>query len=113
MSSVWQKSGLQLRSSAAFGALIWLVEQFFLPYRSPEVTLISRIVLFAILVLTPLGLSLPADSRTFHKEPLSYKAARIIQPFAALAAAISFNSSADHKAAVLASAWLLFTCLAA
>lgn len=102
------KSMTWLRASALLGAAFWFVEQWILPPRSPEVNLTSRLVLLAILVFTPLALSLVIDTYA-GSQPLFLFLARILQPFAALLAAISFLFPEGKTAALLASGWLLFT----
>ena len=102
-----------LRRSAAFGAFIWLAIQWFIPWHSTEITLTSRLVLLAILVNTPLAMSLIKGTYPDDTQPLALKIAEIFQPFAAILAAISFVVAEGITAAALVSPWLLVTGLIA
>ncbi|HZS43990.1 MAG TPA: YndJ family protein [Blastocatellia bacterium] len=112
-SSALNKSGRWLRSSAICGTVVWLLVQFLLPNRTLEISLTSRLVLLSMLVLTPLALSLVPVVMDDNKEPFAYFAARLLQPFAAAAATISFLLNEGKIAAELASLWLVFTILVA
>ena len=102
-----------LRRSAAFGAFVWVTIQWFIPWHSTEITLTSRLVLLAILVNTPLAMSLIKGTYLDDALPLPLKIAEIFQPFAAILAAISFVVTEGVTAAAFVSPWLLVTGLIA
>lgn len=102
-----------LRRSAAFGAFVWVTIQWFIPWHSTEITLTSRLVLLAILVNTPLAMSLISGTYSSDTLPLPLKIAEIFQPFAAIPAAISFVVTQGVTGALLVSPWMLVTGLIA
>jgi hypothetical protein len=100
------------RVSAATGAFVWLIvllplpQWFDLPVESAgETWLIERLVLFAILVITPLTLSLVLSPDRDGRHSLSSRAAALIQPPAALIAVVSFHSRTGIGAAILSTGW--------
>ena len=92
---------------AVVGLLAWTIFLFLTTADADETQLIHRVALFGMLVIVPLGLSvIAADS-------LLYRTIVFVQPFAALMAAASFLSETGLLAALLSSAWLILTVLAA
>ena len=101
------------RASAIWGGLVWLVLLVVLPLRTDEAALIERLLLPAILVFTPLALSLAATPDRAGRHPRSYRAAQSLQPFAAALAVVSFLLPAGIPAALFTLGWLSFTGLVA
>jgi hypothetical protein len=106
------------RASAISGAILWLFslfplsEQLDLPVESSgETWLIERLLLLSILVCAPLTLRLTANQNGPH--PWPWRAAVLIQPFAALLVAVSFYTRTGLKAGMLALPWSLATVLIA
>ena len=107
-----------IRASAISGAILWsflllpLSEWLELPVESRgETWLIERLLLLAILVFTPLTLRLTANQNGQH--PWPWRAAVLIQPFAALLVVASFHTRTGLKAALLTLPWSLVTVLIA
>jgi len=101
------------RASAIWGGLVWLVLLVVLPLRTDEAALIERLLLLAILVFTPLALSLAATPDRAGRHPRSYRAAQSLQPFAAALAVVSFLLPAGIPAALFTLGWFSFTGLVA
>ncbi len=106
------------RASAAAGAVVWLLlllpmpGWLDLPVESKgETWLIERLLLLAILVFAPLTLSLAANQNGNH--PALYRAAILIQPFAALPVLVSFYTRTGLTAGLLTTGWSLVTALTA
>jgi hypothetical protein len=99
--------------SALIGAMAWLLLLVLLPAVSPTITLITGLLLLAVLVFVPLALGLAAGCGN----PTLGRAARTaggwrlvlrVQPFAAAAVAVAFLMPAGVPAGVLATSGLLF-----
>ncbi len=106
------------RASAITGAILWslllppLSEWLDLPVESGgETWLIERLLLLSILVFTPLTLRLTANQN--GQQPWPWRAAVLIQPFAALLVAVSFYTRTGLKAGMLTFPWSLVTVLIA
>jgi hypothetical protein len=100
------------RASAIGGGLVWLL-LLAVPL-SDDVTMgaIARLLLLAVLVVTPLAL--PLAGPPAGRAALPYWAAVRSQPFAAALVVVSFLLPAGVPAGLLASGWLLTTgCVAA
>jgi hypothetical protein len=95
------------KRSAFVGLLAWLIFLFLTTADSYETQLIHRVAVFGMLVIVPLGLSVVAA------DSFLYRTAVLVQPFAALLAAMSFLFEAGLLAALLSSAWLILTILVA
>ena len=95
------------KRSAAAGLVAWLVLLLGTTADSPSTELIHKIVLFAVLVVVPLGLSLvppPPDRNTTF---WLYNVAVALRPAAAILTVISFFLEKGVAAAALASALLI------
>jgi hypothetical protein len=106
------------RKSAVAGAILWLALLLPLPgwlelpvESRDETWLIERLLLLAILVFTPLTLSLTPGRIGEH--PLPYRAAVLIQPFAALLVVVSFHTRTGLAAGLLTTGWALATAMSA
>lgn len=101
------------RRSAALGALLWLL--LLLPRigDSPETALMQRIVLLAILVIVPLGLSLVPAPQSKDRDAWMYQLALLAQPLGAIAAIVSFLIEPGVPAAILAFLWFCETAVIA
>jgi len=106
------------RASAISGAILWLLlllplsEWLELPVESSgETWLIERLLSLSILAFTPLTLRLTANQNGQH--PLSWRAAVLIQPFAALLVVVSFYTRTGLTAGMLTLPWSLVTVLIA
>ncbi|PTM57982.1 YndJ family protein [Desmospora activa] len=98
------------RKSAGIGAIIWTVFVVIkaLTTNLDSLQYVMILLLFAYLVLVPLTLSLVADrSNRFYRWAVTF------QPFAAVAAGISFFLSPGVTATLWAVPWLLVTMLIA
>src|SRR5262245_25907128 len=101
------------RASTILGALAWLLLLAApLPIDAP-LEPIARLLLLATLVITPLALPLAAPSERARNARVAHRAAVVAQPFAAVLVVIAFYQPAGPIAALLATAWLLPTGLAA
>lgn len=100
-----------LTRSATIGLLIWL-GCFTLWWQRPADLLatIALLLLLAILVNTPLALSLIAGAET---ESSLYRVAIGLQPFAALAVTLAFHLPTGWMSTILVMPWLLFAVLLA
>ena len=96
-----------LRTLSGLG--VWLVAVFSLSSGTMQDE-ISLLLLFGILVITPLGIEL---GRRPSEESNIYSAAKYLQPFAALVTAISFFLPPGVLAGTLAIAWVPLTALLA
>jgi len=90
--------------SAAVGGVLWLVLVGAWRAELPGLRLVDALLLFAPLVLVPLGLCLRQDAD--GAEPRVHRWARLAQPGAAALAASSFFVATGPAAAALASGWL-------
>lgn len=95
-----------LRVSAIGGAVVWELG-FFRPSSTiAETELINKILLLAVLVLVPLGLSVVTRNRA-EQSSLAFRLAAYAQPFGAVAVVVAFLLQQGVVAALLASAWLV------
>src|SRR5690242_20039788 len=96
--------------SATAGGIAWLL--LFLPLNQETQALIGRLLLFAILVVTPLALALvvPPGLRWWAR---LYQIVCVYQPVAALLTVVAFALPAGLLAALLGASWLLLTGLVA
>jgi hypothetical protein len=101
-------------SSAIAGSLVWLL-LFAIPLSADATTAgIERLLLLAVLVVTPLALPLAGPADRAGRKALPYWAAVRGQPFAAALVVICFLLPAGVLAGLLAAGWLLVTgCVAA
>ena len=99
------------KRSAAGGVVVWLITLLFTTSDSAQAELIHKIVLFAVLVIVPLGLSVvaPVDQRGLWL----YKLVVFAQPVAALLTVASFFIEKGVLSATLSSAWLVLNALIA
>ena len=95
-----------MSGSAILGALVWLVLLGSSRRGETPLWVIELLFLLAPLVLVPLALDL-------IREPNLVRRARRLQPWCALAAALSFLAPRGETAAFLAAPWLAFTGLLA
>jgi hypothetical protein len=101
------------RASAALGGLAWLLLFGVALPGDLMVATIARLLLLAVLVVTPLALPLATPPAGATYAALTYRAALILQPFAAALVVVAYLMPAGLPAALLASGWLLLTGLAA
>jgi hypothetical protein len=99
-------------ASAGLGVVAWLVLLVALPSATPQRTIVL-LLLFAVLVCTPLALALAATPAGAGRPPRLYRFAQRAQPAAALLAVAAFVLPGGPTAAALAVPWLLFTGVAA
>ena len=99
------------KRSAAGGVVVWLVVLLLATSDSASTDLIHKIVLFAALVIVPLGLSVIAP--TDQNRSSLYKLVVYAQPVAALLTVASFFREQGVLSATLASAWLILNALIA
>ena len=99
------------KRSAAGGMVVWTITLLLATSESTSTELIHKVLLFAVLVVVPLGLSVvvPADQNGLSL----YKLAVFAQPLAALLTVASFFFVQGVLSASLASAWLIVTILIA
>src|SRR5258706_3615961 len=101
------------RASAIIGGLAWLLLfGITLPGDTTTAT-IARLLLLAVLVVTPLALPLAAPPAGASRAALPHRAALLCQPFAAALVVLALLAPAGIPAALLASGWLLLSGLAA
>ena len=93
--------------SALVGGLAWLSLLALLPAAPPTNTLITGLLLLAVLVFVPLALGLAADGCSARATG-SWRLALRVQPFAAAAVAVAFLLPTGWLSGGLASCWLLF-----
>ena len=98
--------------SAVIGALLWLV-LFFFEVADPLTSFIARLMLLAVLVIVPLGLSIVAETGEHRASDFLFRAAIYAQPVGALMVIISFLLPQGVMAALLALPWLALTALIA
>jgi len=106
--------------SGLAGAMVWLLLLLPLPSllglpveSSGETWLIERLLLLSALVFTPVTLSLVATPASSGRHPLPFRAAALLQPFAALLVVVSFYTRTGRAAALLTAGWILVTGLVA
>jgi hypothetical protein len=101
------------RASTVIGGLIWLQLSGMMLASGTTMTLIVRLLLLAVLVVTPLALPLALPPAGARYATLAYRAALLAQPFAAALVVVAFLTPVGITAALLASGWLLLTGLVA
>jgi len=104
------------RTSTLAGGFLWLAlllplsNWVELPVESGgETWLIQRLLLLSMLVFTPLTLSLLATPAPDGATPRVFRAAVLIQPFAAFLAVLSFHTRTGLAAALMTLGWMLLT----
>lgn len=101
------------QTSAAVGALFWLL-LLLIPSQEPfDLRIIKAIFLLGALCIVPLGLSLVATPDRDNRHSVFYRLALLIQPFGAAMIVCSYLFEQGLLAALLASAWLITTALIA
>ena len=80
---------------------------------SGETWLIERLLLLSVLVFTPLTLSLVATLANDGAHSLPFRAAALLQPFAAILITASFHTRTGLAAAMMTTGWILVTGLIA
>lgn len=98
------------RGSTLLGSLIWLVQWFVLPVSDETTTLLNRLLLLAMLVIVPMGLSLAAPPQVNGLSWRCYMVALLMQPFAAIAATAGFFFPNGPASALMILPWLI-TCI--
>ena len=98
--------------SAAAGVVAWLLLLLTTTSDSGETELIHKIVFFAVLVIVPLGLSLVTVGEQKVSAAL-YRAAVLVQPFAAVITITSFFFEKGLLSATLSATWLIVSGLVA
>ncbi len=104
------------RLGALLGGLLWCVFVYILPRGGGPLTLIAPLLLLAVLVFTPLVLELVAPSGSGEEYPWPYMLARLLHPFAAASAGLSFlvnHGDPGMVPGIFAAVWLLFALLLA
>lgn len=103
----------QLVSDAVIGAVAWIV-LFFVPItpRSSDI-LIERLLLFAPLVIVPLGVRLSARPNARGEHPLLYVAASYLHPLGAVMAVGSVLLAPGLPAGFAAGVWCAYCCVLA
>jgi hypothetical protein len=99
------------KRSAAAGVVVWLITLLLTTSDSELAEMIHKVVLFAILVIVPLGLSVVAPND--QNASKLYKLIVVAQPLAALITLTAFFFEKGRLSAVLASAWLILNSLIA
>jgi hypothetical protein len=102
-----------LRVSALGGAIVWLVILGCTLARWVWRGEIELLVMFAALVIVPLGLAQAATPSRKGQHRWSYRAATMLQPLGAALVVIAFALPAGEIAAALAGGWFCFTLLGA
>jgi len=99
------------KRSAAGGVVVWLITLLLTTSDSELAEMIHKVVLFAIFVIVPLGLSVvaPEDQR----QSKLYRLVVFAQPVAALITLTSFFFEKGVLSAALAAAWLVLNILVA
>jgi hypothetical protein len=95
------------KRSAAGGVVLWLLTLLLTTSASELAEMIHKVVLFAIFVIVPLGLSVVAP----NDRSKLYKLVVFAQPVAALITLTSFFIQKGPLSAALASAWLILDIL--
>src|SRR6185369_4625074 len=99
------------RRSAAGGVVVWLITLLLTTSDSELAEMIHKVVLFAIFVIVPLGLSVVAPNDKSRSK--LYKLIVFAQPVAALITLTSFFFEKGVLSAALASAWFILNALIA
>jgi hypothetical protein len=99
------------KRSAGAGVVVWLITLLLTTSDSELAEMVHKVVLFAIFVIVPLGLSVvgPGD----QSRSRLYKLLVYVQPVAALLTLKSFLFEKGVLSAAFASAWLVFNSLVA
>ena len=97
------------RTSALLGAVAWLGWLWARPADGGDVGTIAPALLLAVLLFTPLALALAATTDGAGGQPLPYRVATYLQPFAAALVVFSFLLPPGIPAGLLAAGWLLLT----
>jgi YndJ-like protein len=100
-------------ASAILGAFAWIVLLAAPLPIDRSLESIVRLLLLAVLVITPLALPLAAPPAPARYARLAHRAATIAQPFAAALVVLAFYQAAGPAVALPAAAWLMPTGLAA
>jgi YndJ-like protein len=100
------------RRSAIAGAVVWALLLLTVTADFAPIDLIHKVVLFAVFVIVPAGLSLIAPDHRLGNLFL-YKIVVVVQPIAAIATAASFFFEKGAVSALLASPWLILDSLIA
>jgi hypothetical protein len=95
-----------LQGSAFAGTVVWELGFFWRSSTLNETELINKILLLAVLVIVPLGLSTAAADQN-EQNSRSFRLAAFAQPLGAAAVVVSFMLQQGIAAALLASAWLV------
>ncbi|MEK7832153.1 MAG: YndJ family transporter, partial [Acidobacteriota bacterium] len=108
------------RTNALASGIVWLLMLlplsvwFSFPVETGgETWLIERLLMLAILVFTPLALSLTTARKEDGTHVWPYRAAIVFQPFAAMLVVVSFYSRTGLTAAAMTGGWVLLTGLVA
>jgi len=94
-----------LRGHAVVGALIWLASWFALPDRGSFMGFLEWVVIFALLVVTPLGLALLDRTPASRFSRPLVRFVHLLQPLAGYVAAVSFLLPTGPLAAAAAAPW--------
>jgi len=97
-----------LQGSALAGTVVWELGFFWRSSPLIETELINKLLLLAVLVIVPLGLSVAATDQS-EQSSFSFRLAAFAQPFGAAAVVVSFLLKQGIAAALLASTWLIVT----
>jgi hypothetical protein len=97
------------KRSAAAGVVVWLITLLLTTSDSELAEMIHKVVLFAIFVIVPLGLSIVGPNDQSRSR--LYKLLVYVQPVAALLTLKSFLLEKGVLSAAFASAWLVFNML--
>ena len=99
------------KKSAAAGVVVWLITLLLTTSDSELAEMIHKVVLFAIFVIVPLGLSVVAPNDQSGSK--LYKLVVFAQPVAALITLTSFFFEKGVLSAALSSAWFILNALIA
>jgi len=99
------------KKSAAGGVVVWLITLLLTTSDSELAEMVHKVVLFAIFVIVPLGLSVVAPNDQSRSK--LYKFIVFAQPIAAFITLTSFFFEKGLRSAALASAWLSLNALIA
>jgi len=99
------------KKSAAGGVVVWLITLLLTTSDSELAEMVHKVVLFAIFVIVPLGLSVVAPNDQSRSK--LYKFIVFAQPIAAFITLTSFFFEKGLRSAALAAAWLILNALIA
>lgn len=97
--------------SSAAGLLLWVYYLFQINWDNHTIPLIERIVLLAILILTPMALELGKLNDRNGTPPRLYRLAQLFQPVAGVLVLVSFLSPQGITGGIYAIPWLMETML--